>query len=158
MIIEDQADIKRFWSKVDKSGEHWLWTGTTVHGHGSFGVYKNHETRMYYAHRISYELAYGEIPDGLFVLHKPVECNIKLCVRDIHLYAGTHGDNMRDRGSDAALYGSASHFAILTEEQVLEIRHIYATTPIGMTKLSKRFGVGLSTIHNILHRNTWTHI
>lgn len=45
------------------------------------------------AHRRSWELSVGPIPDGMFILHK---CDNKECVRPSHLYLGTHTQNMLD--------------------------------------------------------------
>lgn len=78
----------KFWKKVDRRGpdECWKWTGAINQaGYGAFG--NNH------AHRTSYEITYGPIPDGLFILHK---CDNPPCVNPNHLFVGTHQDNMRD--------------------------------------------------------------
>ncbi len=85
-------NIQRFWSKVEMIPFHscWEWTGDMNKAHGkNYGRFN-----MKKAHRISYELTYGKIPDGLFVLHK---CDNPPCVRPEHLFLGTHLDNMRDK-------------------------------------------------------------
>jgi len=67
----------------------WLWTaGLNKSGYGLF--YLNWAMT---AHRASYALYKGEIPDGLYVLHK---CDVKCCVNPDHLFIGTHSDNMKD--------------------------------------------------------------
>ena len=76
-----------FWELVEKSDACWLWTGGTRNEYGWFNPAR---TR---AHRHSYLLAKGPIPDGLMILHT---CDVKLCVRPDHLYAGTAKDNGRD--------------------------------------------------------------
>lgn len=83
----------RFWAKVDKSGECWLWTaGTFRRGYGAIKV----DGKQVKAHRLAHELFIGPIPEGLHVLHR---CDVPGCVRPEHLYAGTDKDNVRDRSS-----------------------------------------------------------
>lgn len=80
----------RFWSKVDKTGDCWLWTGClSKTGYGWFGVGKH--VRL--AHRVAWALTKGPIPEGLHVLHER-HCPNHHCVR--HVYLGSHTDNMRD--------------------------------------------------------------
>lgn len=47
----------------------------------------------YMAHRVSYEITYGEIPDGLFVLHR---CDNPVCCNPSHLFLGTQSENAKD--------------------------------------------------------------
>lgn len=83
----------RFWLHVDKSGDCWLWTGATDHnGYGKVD-YRTPLRRTLGAHRISWMLRYGDIPNGLKVLHK---CDNPKCVNPDHLFLGTHQDNMDD--------------------------------------------------------------
>ena len=79
----------RFWRKVDRSRECWVWTGSTSAGYGSFNV----NGPMVGAHRFAWEWANGPIPAGLRVLH---HCDNPLCVRPAHLFVGTQLENMRD--------------------------------------------------------------
>lgn len=81
---------ERFWEKVDRSGDCWAWIGHVgSEGYGYFRMPK----RPVYAHRMSYELANGAIPDGLVVMHK---CDNPRCVRPEHLALGTQSENIRD--------------------------------------------------------------
>ncbi|WP_086846973.1 HNH endonuclease signature motif containing protein [Amycolatopsis kentuckyensis] len=83
----------RFWEKVDRSGDCWLWTKTTNHdGYGRFWV----DRVGYLAHRFSYQLRHGEIPKGLVLDHL---CRVRTCVRPEHLEPKTDRDNILAPGS-----------------------------------------------------------
>ncbi|MDQ1317135.1 MAG: hypothetical protein QG588_786 [Candidatus Poribacteria bacterium] len=84
----------RFWSKVDIKGllDCWEWTAKSIRGHG-YGFICINQKKIS-AHRLSYEMAYGKIPDDLLVLHS---CNNKKCVNPAHLRVGTNQDNADDR-------------------------------------------------------------
>lgn len=90
MYIKD-----RFWSKVDKSGKHWMWTGgtNTKTGHGQMRIKEGDGSSRELAHRLSWMIHFGSIPDGLCVLHS---CDIKRCVKPKHLFLGTRADNVAD--------------------------------------------------------------
>ena len=80
---------ERFWAKVDQSGECWTWTaGKDSKGYGSFWI----APTMRCAHRVSYEITRGPIPDGLEIDHL---CRNRACVRPSHLEAVTHHVNVR---------------------------------------------------------------
>lgn len=88
----------RFWAKVDKSGDCWLWTAAKNNqGYGVFGIPGN---KKVLPHRFSYELVKGPIPLGLTIDHL---CRTPLCVNPDHLEAVTHRVNNLRGASQAAL-------------------------------------------------------
>ena len=106
----------------------------------------------YMAHRLSYSLNKGPIPDGYVVRHK---CDNPSCINPEHLEIGTQADNIADkvsRGRQAR--GSGAGRAILTEESVREIR----SSPLKVSELSTLYGVSVVSIRNILRRKTWQHV
>ena len=98
--INNRSTFSRFFEKVKKdSSGCWLWTGAIyASGYGQF--YNGADTRagakgahMELAHRVAYKLRYGEIPEGMLVLHT---CDVRHCVNPDHLFLGTHKDNTQD--------------------------------------------------------------
>lgn len=74
-------------------------------------------------HVAVFEHHYGPVPDGMQVNH---HCDNTMCVNYLHVYAGTHGDNMTDRAVRGRTHGPpkgiAHHNAKLSDAQVQEIR------------------------------------
>ena len=82
---------RRFWDKVTMGDGCWEWTGTRHSwGYGLLGGRRKVHLR---AHRVSWEIHFGPIPAGLYILH---HCDNPRCVRPDHLFLGTHRDNMAD--------------------------------------------------------------
>jgi hypothetical protein len=62
-------------------------------GYGQFSCGHRNEIYWHRAHRFSWALVHGEIPEGMWVLHR---CDNPPCVNPDHLFVGTHEDNMSD--------------------------------------------------------------
>ena len=148
----DDSTIARFWSKVDKSSECWIWTGKKLAtGYGHFFYFGRHAR----AHRVSWLLSNGPIVGGLCVLH---QCDVPLCVRPSHLRLGTQLENVaemiaRGRGARGGRNGRAK----TTESDVLEMRRCIAAGQ-SCAHLARRFNLGQSTVRDIKRRVTWRHL
>ena len=87
-LREPLAD--RFWRFVEKSDDCWIWVG--AHQASGYGRIKDNG-EMLLAHRASYQLHFGTIAQGLWVLHR---CDNPSCVNPAHLYLGDRAQNMKD--------------------------------------------------------------
>lgn len=152
-----------FWHFVDQGEGCWLWQGSTTKG--GYGRIK-HKGLIHRAHRLSWQLQRGPIPDGLFVCHK---CDVPLCVNPDHLFLGTAAENARDRDRkgrnshgpghfsktqpERVLRGERHGMAKLTVEQVREIRRLLAAYTC--VDIAKQFGVNYTTISRIKRGQGW---
>lgn len=82
----------RFEQNIDRTGTCWLWRGPV--NYGGYGHVSIPGKGRHMAHRVSYLLHHGAIPNNLMVLHG---CDVRLCVNPAHLYPGTAEDNGLDR-------------------------------------------------------------
>lgn len=157
-----RLDTHRFWSLVLKTSDCWLWAGARQpDGYGHYGGQM--------AHRISYQIHYGKIPDGMQVAHR---CDVRYCVRPDHLFLATPAQNTADmiikgRGRNGfrgynrravVRRGSGHHRAKLTEKDILWIRHWYATGQATQRALAREFGVNQTTIRKIVLGMIWQHV
>ena len=140
-----------FWSRVDKSTECWNWTGrvdkTTGYGKVSFMRRRNCSP-----HRIAYELSFGGIPKGMWVLHK---CDNRMCCNPDHLFLGTYRDNIDDMVSKGrSLKGEKNVKAVLTENTVRKIKRML-TRGYRQIDISRDMGIKSVTIQAIASGRNW---
>ncbi len=145
---------ERFWDKVmkDPNSGCWLWTGS-LGGHGYGQIAK--DGRPQTTHRVSYEIACGEIPAGKWVLHK---CDIRSCVNPDHLFLGTASDNNWDKvskGRSNSVRGERAGRAKLTEEDVRTIRGLKW---MNASEIGRLYGIASGNISCILRRKSWKHV
>jgi hypothetical protein len=137
----------------------WLWTGALSDGYGVIRITEApHERRNAYVHRLALEVILGIRPaPGAEVCHT---CDTPACFRPDHLFVGTHWMNMLDftqKGLRKPAVGERASHAKLTAAQVVEIRRALAEGA-GVRELGRRYDVPHSSIANILHRRSWTHV
>lgn len=161
---------ERFWSNVDRSGECWLYVPGPSR---TYGLFCPGHQRKVGAHRFSYELAYGPIPEGMKVCHNCPGGDNPRCVNPAHLWLGTTADNNRDmhqkgrhRSGDThpsrlrpetRPRGETHSLARLDADKVRAIRRLHADGAKG-TDLAARYGVSPSTIWLVVHRKKWVHV
>jgi hypothetical protein len=146
---------QRFWGYVSccSDGECWEWTGTiTPRGYGYLRIGGSGNPR--HAHRISWVIHNGVIPNGMFICH---HCDNRLCVNPDHLFLGTPLDNTQDmiKKGRRNLEG---HPKKLTPDLVREIRSLYAGGDHSYRDLARRFDVNFVTIGRVVRREYWSQV
>lgn len=129
---------ERFWRFVTPTDACWIWTGATDGRYGLLDTAK--------AHRVSWEIHNGPVPDGAHVLHR---CDVTFCVRPSHLFLGDPAVNARDR--------QAKGRTVLNPPRKLtldDVRAIRASTERDAT-VARRFGVTATNIGYIRRGLTW---
>lgn len=145
----------RFWSRVALTANPdrcWEWQCSH---NGKYGVIKVAK-KQYQAHRYAFLITNGSLPaDGLIIRHK---CDNTLCCNPVHLEAGTHMDNARDKIERGRMkVGSQTNKSKLHERDIPEIRRRISNKD-SMPKIAKDFKVAYSTIQAIKIGRTWNHV
>lgn len=136
----------RFWWRVDRTSDPagcWPWTGhVSKQGYGLTTI----NGRFHHASRWAFIIAYGPIPEGLFVCHR---CDNPRCCRPTHLFLGTASDNARDAAQKGRCKGWPKHpkrrgethqAARLSDAQVEAIRQADEQGE-SRRSIARRFGV-----------------
>jgi hypothetical protein len=153
-VKSSKTFIRSFWKRVDirSDEECWNWIGSkTSQGYGRIFI----SYKRCWAHRISFELTYGPIPEGKVILH---QCDNPSCVNPSHLSIGTQGENIADmdkKGRRNPPKAEKHGRAKLTWGQVREIRRRYVRGQVRQLDLALEFGVNQGTIGNIVRGEGW---
>jgi hypothetical protein len=135
--------------KGPKENSCWLWTGPKdIKGYGSFQKDFVH----YYAHRASWIINKGPIPDKQHVLHT---CDTPACVRPEHLFLGNQRINALDmiaKGRHAR--GENYPTAVLTWEKVRLIRSYYRNG-VSMREIALEFDISNGHVHSVVTNKVW---
>ena len=136
---------------IRKENGCWDWTGCCPKNPG-YGQFRS-EGKLFRAHRASWMIHKGEIPAGLFVLHK---CDNKLCSNPDHLFLGNDLINNKDayeKGINKICWanGEKNPHAKLKLQQIKEIRK----SNLNKIELSKIYKVSSGTIRSIRKNLTW---
>lgn len=143
--------------RIDENG-CWLWqAGKDKDGYGRLQWRRRDGKTERRAHRIAWILSFGEIPEGMMILHK---CDVPGCCNPIHLRLGNALDNSNDmiqKGRSMGPRGELSGHSKLTDADVIEIRRLHKT---GITQraIALQFPVGYKAVNKIVHGQRWTHV
>lgn len=142
-----QSLEEKFERHVVRADGCWSWKGSK-HQFGYGWI--RHGNKTLIAHRVSYALHKGEIPDGMLVMHT---CDNPECTNPDHLVLGTDADNQADKvskgrqysGERHHLYGKRSPRAILSDEDFNTVRLMYADG-VCRPKIASAFGVAYHVV------------
>ena len=136
--------------QVDPDTGCWNWVGV-LHSQG-YGMIRS-ARKHHLAHRASYQVFVGDVPDDLLVCH---HCDNRRCVNPEHLFLGTIDDNQKDmKRKDRSVHGEKASWAKLKEKQVKEILALRGNTSLSQRAIAKQYGVSPSLICMLWKGRVW---
>ena len=158
-----KQDIARFWAKVDRQDGCWPWTGgVSTQGYGRFPVRTGKGKRLLQATRVAAFLTTGIDDPSKDVCHT---CDNPICCNPIHLWLGTHAENMQDAHQKGRVIVPPGSFpdelhpqAKLTEKDVYAIRALLNPRGMRLRDIADSFRVSIRTITKIRDREVWKHL
>lgn len=131
----------------------WLWSGGL--NEKGYGRLKFANGRSVYAHRFSFELKYGPIPESLCACHK---CDTPSCVNPEHIFVGTRGDNNSDSKSKGRSAIGDKNGCVKLKEK--DVKHIRFLMQLGLTQrdVASAYEVSQATIQHVSNHKSWSHI
>lgn len=132
----------RLFAKVQRTPTCWLWAGPLDGwGYGALSI----QRRPVRAHRVSWELHHGPIPDGLSVLH---HCDVPRCVNPAHLFLGDQRANMKDKAMKGRSHAPRPKRRKLSDAAMQDI--LTATGGRGLqVQLAVKYGVSKACISQL---------
>lgn len=139
--------------EIDAATGCWIWLrNRSEKGYGRLRLAGRGKCK---AHRVSWEIAYGPVPVGIYVLHR---CDNPPCVNPEHLFLGTHADNMADmaakgrargriRKENLKYRGKLKKFAKEIRDKALSGEHL--------SHLAKQYGVSYAAIRGVVFHRQW---
>lgn len=126
--------------------ECWVWSGgRDPDGYGIFS-FKGQSVR---AHRFAYELAWGEIEEGLQVCHR---CDNPPCCNPAHLFAGTPKENTADMVEKGRYRNGRARIDRATAERM---RQEYTGRYGEIAALARKYGLSHSQTREIVRGESW---
>lgn len=143
----------RFWNKVRITSDVcWEWGGScTKDGYAQFRL----GPRIRKAHQVCWEMFWGPIPEGKWVLHT---CDNRRCVNPFHLWLGTRQDNIDDMVAKGRnLVPRKRRWKWMNRRNIRAIRSKYLKFKLTRDALAQEYRVSAPTIDRILDNITFTH-
>lgn len=133
LVMHDKRPLDvRFWEKVDKSGDCWLWGGKL--NDGGYGQWSREINGTLFVHRIAYEMIIGPIPKGLVIDHL---CRVRNCVNPAHMEPVTSAVNIL-RGEGACAVHARKTHCKRGHEFTTENTYIFTNGKYRMCKVCRR--------------------
>lgn len=147
----------KFWQGANKGKPHdcWIWNAGQPQANPYGRIW--HDGKAHGAHQVSYYLQHGTWPQAHQLIRHT--CDTPRCVNPAHLVIGTPADNSRDMTNrQRQAYGAKHGNAILVDDDIREMRRLYATGEYRQVDLAGIFGTDQTNVSLIVRRKAWAHV